>query len=124
MLEHEELTGKIIAAAVKVHSVLGPGLLESVYEVCITHELTKMGLSVVRQKEIPIQYEDVMLESGFRADLIVEGKVIVELKAVDKLVPVNEAQLMTYLRLSGLRVGLLMNFNQIRVTDNMVRRIL
>ena len=123
MLLHEELTGKVIEAAVKVHRVLGPGLLESVYEVCMAHELAKMGLAVVRQKDIPIKYEDVELECGFRADLIVEGSVIVELKAAEKLVPVNEAQLMTYLRLSGLRVGLLMNFNQLRVTDNLVRRI-
>ena len=124
MLENEELTRKIIAAAVQVHSILGPGLLESVYETCMAYELAKMGLHVVRQKDIPIKYEEVILESGFRADLIVEGTVIVELKAIEKTAPIHEAQLMTYLRLSGLRVGLLMNFNQIRVTDNILRRVI
>ena len=123
MLEQEELTGKIIECAIKVHRKLGPGLLESVYEVCLAYELTKAGLGVVRQKDIPIKYDEVELESGFRADLIVEGSVIVELKAIDKLAPVHEAQLLTYQRLSGLRIGLLFNFNQTRVTDNMLRRV-
>ncbi len=123
MLEQEELTGKIIECVIKVHRKLGPGLLESVYEVCLAYELTKAGLSIVRQKDIPIKYDDVELESGFRADLIVENAVIVELKSIDKFAPVHEAQLLTYMRLSGLRVGLLFNFNQTRVTDNMLRRV-
>ncbi len=123
VLEQEELTGKIIECAIKVHRKLGPGLLESVYEVCLAYELTKAGLSVVRQKDIPIKYDDVELETGFRADLIVEGAVIVELKSIEKFAPVHEAQLLTYMRLSGLRVGLLFNFNQTRVTDNMLRRV-
>lgn len=123
MLEQEELKGKIIECAIKVHRKLGPGLLESVYEVCLAYELTKAGLSVVRQKDIPLKYDDVELESGFRADLIVGGAVIVELKSIDKFAPVHEAQLLTYMRLSGLRVGLLFNFNQTRVTDNMLRRV-
>ncbi|CAG0961524.1 hypothetical protein PHYC_00753 [Phycisphaerales bacterium] len=122
-LLHEELTGKIIQSALKVHSALGPGLLESVYEHCPAHELTKLGLSVRRQVDIPIVYDGEPLDAGFRADLIVEGVVLLELKAIDKLAPIHEAQLLTYLRLSGIHVGLLFNFNQLRVTDNMIRRV-
>lgn len=124
MLLHEELTGKTIGAAVKVHSALGPGLLESVYEICLAHELVKLGLTVQRQVEIPIRYDNILIDGGFRADLIVEGVVIVELKAVEKVVPIHEAQLMTYLRLSGIRAGLLLNFNQLRVTENLIRRVI
>lgn len=124
MLEHEQLTEKIISAAIKVHSALGPGLLESVYEICMAHELSKLNLRVRRQVEVPIRYDGILLESGFRADLIIEEAVVVELKAVEKIAPIHEAQLMTYLRLSGIRIGLLMNFNQLRVTDRMIRRIL
>lgn len=124
MLMHEELTQKIIGAAIKVHSALGPGLLESVYEVCLAHELAKLGLAVQRQVDVPIRYDSVLLDAGFRAYIIVEGVVIVELKAVEKVIPIHEAQLMTYLRLSGIRAGLLLNFNQLRITDNMIRRVI
>lgn len=123
-LMHQELTEKIIGAAIRVHSALGPGLLESVYEACLAHELAKLGLSVQRQVEVPIRYDNILIDAGFRADIIVEGVVIVELKAIEKVHPVHEAQLMAYLRLSGIRAGLLLNFNQVRVTDNMIRRVI
>ncbi|MBY0261920.1 MAG: GxxExxY protein [Phycisphaerales bacterium] len=124
MLVDEALTERIIGAAVKVHKALGPGLLESVYEVCLAYELSRGGLGVERQLDVPVVYEGVRLDTGFRADLVVERKVVVELKAVDKIVPIQEAQLLTHLRLTGVKVGLLMNFNQLRVTDNLIRRVL
>lgn len=104
----------IIGAAYKVHSALGPGLLESAYEVCLEYELIKMGYKVERQKPLPIIYDEIELDAGYRIDLLVEDCVIVELKAVIEMIPLYKAQLMTYLKLSELRLGLLMNFN---VTD-------
>lgn len=124
MLESRTTTEQIIASAIKVHSTLGPGLLESVYEHCLAYELTSRGLAIERQKPIAIQYASQTLDAGFRADLVVEQRVIVELKCVDKLAPIHEAQLLTYLRLSGIKVGLLFNFNQLRVTEGMIRRVL
>jgi len=104
----------IIGAAYKVHSGLGPGLLESAYEVCLEYELIKVGYKVERQKPLPIIYEQIELDTGYRIDLLVEDSVIIELKAVSEMIPLYKAQLMTYLKLSELRLGLLMNFN---VTD-------
>jgi GxxExxY protein len=104
----------IIGAAYKVHSALGPGLLESAYEVCLEYELIKMGYKVERQKPLPVIYDEIELDAGYRIDLLVEDCVIVELKAVLEMIPLYKAQLMTYLKLSELRLGLLMNFN---VTD-------
>lgn len=106
-----ELTGKIIGAAIKVHRRLGPGLLESAYEACLAHELQNSGLNLVRQKPVPVIYEGIKLDCGFRADLVVEGRVAVELKAKDELHPVDYAQLLSHLRLLDLRVGLLINFH-------------
>ncbi|MBX3389657.1 MAG: GxxExxY protein [Phycisphaeraceae bacterium] len=120
---HSELTGKIISAAVAVHDELGPGLLESAYEACLCFELMNRGLSVRRQVDIPIIYRETHLECGYRADIVVENSVIVEAKSVEAIAPIHEAQLLTYLRLSGIRVGLLINFNQLRVTDHLIRRI-
>jgi GxxExxY protein len=120
---HKDLTEKIIGAAIEVHRVLGPGLLESCYEACLAYELTRMGLSVRRQVDLPVQYKEVTVDCGFRIDLIVEDKVIVELKAVDKLIPIHEAQLMTHLRLSGRRVGLLINLNVTVLVNGVKRRI-
>ncbi len=105
-----ELTETIIGCAIEVHRALGPGLLESVYEECLCYELQLKNLYFERQKILPIAYKDVKLESGYRLDLIVEGKVIVELKCVEKLMPVHEAQIMTYLRLTKIKTGLLINF--------------
>ena len=109
-----QITYEIIGAAYKVHSELGPGLLESAYEVCLEYELLKKGFKVERQKPLPVIYEDVKLDAGYRIDLLVEDAVIVELKAVEEIAPIHQAQIMTYLKLSELKLGLLMNFN---VTD-------
>ncbi len=104
----------IIGCAYKVHSALDPGLLESTYEVCLMHELVDEGLKVEQQKSLPVVYNDIKLDAGYRIDLLVEGEIIVELKAVDAIADIHKAQLLTYLKLSGKEVGLLMNFN---VTD-------
>jgi GxxExxY protein len=117
-----DITGAIIGAAMKVHQTLGPGLLESAYEVCVAHELTKLGLRVERQKPIPVVYDQVHLECGFRADLLVEGQVIAELKAKEALHPIDDAQLLSHLRLLNLRVGLLINFH-VPILKDGIRRL-
>ena len=104
-------TESIIGAAIEVHRALGPGLLESAYEACLAFELTGRGLKVDQQKPLPVLYCDVKLDCGYRLDLLVEGMVIVEVKAVDRLAPIHQAQLLSYLKLSGCKVGLLINFN-------------
>jgi GxxExxY protein len=114
MLELNQITYEIIGAAYHVHAVLGPGLLESTYEVCLEYELLKRGFKVERQKPLPVVYDGIKLDAGYRIDLLVEDAVIIEVKAVDELAPIHQAQLMTYLKLSKLKLGLLMNFN---VTD-------
>ncbi len=124
MLLEEELTAKIIGAAIEVHRALGPGLLESVYEECLSHELRLRGIPFSRQVPLPLVYKGVLLEAGCRVDLVVSETVIVELKAAERLLPVHEAQLLTYLRLSGLRVGLLINFNVSVLKTGIVRRVL
>jgi GxxExxY protein len=121
---HEEPTGKIIGAAVEVHRVLGPGLLESAYEACMCHELHLRGLEFARQVALPVRYKDVLLDCGYRFDLVVADSIIVELKCVEAILPVHEAQLMTYLRLSGKKVGLLINFYVPVLKDGIVRRAL
>ena len=124
MLVHERLTEQVIGAAIRVHQALGPGLLESAYEACLAHELAQQSLSFERQVEIPIVYEGCSLDCGFRIDLLVQDKVVVELKAIQKLMPIHEAQLMTYRRLSGKKVGLLINFNVLRLKDGIMCRVL
>ncbi len=119
-----ELTHEIIGAAIEVHRTLGPGLLESTYEECTARELTLRGLSFERQKPLPIVYKDVKLECGYRVDLLVEGRVVVELKSAGALAPVHEAIVLTYLRLSGLRIGPLINFNVAVLKDGIKRFIL
>jgi GxxExxY protein len=111
MLIENELTGKIIGAAIEVHRHLGPGLLESVYEECLAFELIDQGLEVERQLELPVLYKGRELNVGFRIDLMVNQLVVVELKAVQQLEKIHEAQLLTYLRMANKKVGLLMNFN-------------
>ncbi len=118
-----ELMEAIIGAAMTVHSELGPGLLESAYEACLEFELSRQGLHVKRQKPLPIVYQDVELDAGYRVDLLVEGRVIVEIKAVEVLAPIHEAQLLSYLKLSGCHVGLLLNFNVIWLKDGIRRMI-
>lgn len=105
------LTEKIIGAAIRVHKELGPGLLESAYEACLVHELTEIGLGLERQKALPVVYKRIRLDCGYRLDLVVEKKVVVELKSVGKIEPVHMAQMLSYLKLSGCKVGLLINFN-------------
>ncbi len=107
----EEVTGKIIDAAMNVHSALGPGLLESAYEACLLFELHKKGLKAEKQVALPVIYEDVKIDVGYRIDLLVEDVVIVELKSVESVLPIHQAQLISYLKLSGRKVGLLINFN-------------
>jgi GxxExxY protein len=108
---HRELTEAIIGAAITVHRELGPGLLESVYEKCLAFELADRGLSVTTQKEIPVRYKNLTFDCSFRADLIVENKVLLELKSIDQLSPIHTSQVITYLKLTGLRTALLINFN-------------
>jgi len=106
-----ELTGKVIGAAIEVHKALGPGLLESAYEECLSHEFVLKAMRFERQKPLPVEYKGVKLDCGYRLDLVVENRLIVELKACDSLLPIYDAQLLTYLRLSNIKVGLLINFN-------------
>ena len=123
-LLYEELTGSILRCAYKVHSALGPGLLESAYEECLHYELDKIGLNAIKQKPKPLVYEDKKLDLGYRIDLMIDGKVIIEVKSVDALNPVHLAQLMTYLKLSGCRIGFLINFNVESLKDGIKRVIL
>ncbi len=109
--EVNQLTEVIIGAAIEVHRHLGPGLLESTYEICLAYELERLGLLVERQKQLSVRYKEIMLNQGYRIDLLVNELVIVELKAVDTILPVHEAQLLSYLKHSGCKVGLLFNFN-------------
>lgn len=122
-MELNDLTYKIIGCVYKVHSELGPGLLESSYETCLEYELLKAGLTVERQKALPIIYDELKLEAGYRIDLLVNTLVILELKAVDEIAPIHTAQLMTYLKLSGLKLGLLLNFN-VKQMKQGIRRII
>lgn len=119
-----QVSGQIVDAAFRVHSQLGPGLLESVYEACLIYELRKRQLKVAAQVELPVVYDNTRLNTGFRLDLLVEQSVIVELKAVEAIIPVHKAQLLTYLKLSGYRVGLLINFNVPLIKQGIQRFIL
>jgi GxxExxY protein len=121
-IENDALTEKIIGAAIQVHRELGPGLLESAYETCLCHELSLSNLKVERQKVIPIFYKGIKLESGYRLDLVVEGLVLVEIKAVSELLPIHEAQLLSYLKQVGGGRGLLINFN-VKLLRNGLRRL-
>lgn len=118
-----ELTHAIIGAAIDVHKHLGPGLLESAYEECLAHELGLRNLRVERQKAVPVVYKETKLECGYRLDLLVEGQIVVELKSVEHLGPIHEAIMLTYLRLSGHRLGLLINFN-VSVLKDGIRRFI
>ena len=124
MLLEEDLTSEIIAAAIDVHRALGPGLLESVYEECLCRELQLRGIVFERQVDLPIVYKGIRLREGFRIDIFVERRIVLELKAVDRVLPIHEAQLLTYLRLSKSRVGLLLNFNVVAMRHGVVRRVL
>jgi GxxExxY protein len=121
-MELNRVTEGIIGAAMEVHKALGPGLLESAYESCLVYELTQRGFKVERQKALPLNYRGVHLDCGYRLDLLVEDAVIVELKAIDGMTPLHEAQVLSYLKLSGCKVGLLINFN-VRTLVTGIRRI-
>jgi len=120
----DEVARAVVDAAFRVHSKLGPGLLESVYEVCMEYEMKKRGLEVKRQIVLPVVYDEVRLDAGLRLDMLVDGRVIVELKAVEQMVPVFEAQLLTYLKLTNHRLGFLINFNVAVIKDGIKRMVL
>jgi GxxExxY protein len=120
-MEPNDLTHAIIGAAIEVHRRLGPGLLESAYRVCLTYELRKRGFEVQEEKPVPVIYDDVKLECGFRADLLVNGQVVVELKAKSEIHPVDKAQTLSHLRLLRLRFGLLINFHEEKLVDGVHR---
>ena len=120
-MDINELSNKIIGAAIEVHKALGPGLLESAYEECMCHELTLRSLSYERQKPLPIIFKRKKLDCGYRLDIVVEKTIILELKSCEKIEPIHKAQLLTYLKLSGLHLGLLLNFNTALMRDGIVR---
>ncbi len=120
-MSEDEIAQKVLDAAFHIHRELGPGLLESVYEAVMARELTRIGLSVTRQQAVPIRFEGMQFDEGFRADLVVDGLVIVELKSIEKLQPVHGKQLLTYLKLMDLRLGLLINFNEALLKDGIKR---
>jgi GxxExxY protein len=119
-----ELTERVIGLAIKLHRRLGPGLLESVYEECLCFELEQAGIADRRQVPVPVVYERVTLEAGFRADIVVKQELILEIKAIERLLPVHEAQLLTYLKMGGYRVGPLLNFNAARLKDGLRRFVM
>ena len=122
-MENESLTGEVIGAAIEVHKTLGPGLLESAYEECLCREFDLKRLSYERQKELPVEYKGVKLDCSYRLDIVVAKSVILELKACESLEPIHEAQLLTYLRLTGIKTGLLINFNVPVLRDGIKRLV-
>ena len=122
-LHINEITGRIVNSAMRVHSILGPGLLESAYQSCLAHELTNRGLAVATQVPLPVVYDGLKLEVGYRIDLVVERRVVVEVKSVESIHPIHEAQLLSYIRLSGIPVGLLINFNVVHLRDGIKRMV-
>ncbi|MEP7326206.1 MAG: GxxExxY protein [Gemmatimonadota bacterium] len=119
-----QLTGLIIGCAMKVHTRLGPGLLENSYHACLAHELVNAGLEVDSQVALPLFYGDVQLDVGYRVDMIVSDLVVVEIKSVERVIPIHEAQLLTYLKLSNKEIGLILNFNVRKLTDGITRKIM
>ena len=122
-MEHNDIGTIIVDSAVQLHQALGPGLLESVYEVLLTHRLTSQGLKVERQAKIPIEFDGVTFDEGFCADLIVDDKVIIELKSVERVTPAHKKQLLTYLKLTGMKLGYLLNFGEALMKDGITRTI-
>ena len=123
-MQLDDLSHRVIACALEVHRHLGPGLLESAYEECLAYELEQAGFAIERQKPLRVTYKGVQLDCGYRLDLLIEGRLIVELKTVEKLLPIHEAQLLTYLRLARMPVGLLMNFNATVLKEGLRRMVL
>ena len=122
--QQDPRTAAIIGAAIEVHRQLGPGLLESAYEHCLCHELHLCGIPFICQVDLPVSYKGLKLDCGYKINLVVNDEVIVELKSVERILPVHEAQLLTYLKLSGKKVGLLINFNSSLLTQGIIRRVL
>jgi GxxExxY protein len=119
----DQVTGRVVSAAIRVHSRIGPGLLESSYEACLRYELTRCGLTVASQVPVPLIYDEVKLDVGYRIDLLVENEVVIEIKALEATQPVHEAQLLSHMRLSGRRVGFLMNFHVKLMKDGITRMV-
>ena len=124
IMEFDELSGKVIGCALEVHKQLGPGLLESAYERCLSCELLCAGITHETQKQLPIDYKGTKLDCGYRVDLFVDDKLIVELKAIEKILPIHEAQILTYMKLAGVKTGLLINFNVAKLKDGIKRFVL
>jgi GxxExxY protein len=122
-MEIEEIATRIVDAAIKVHTVLGPGLMESAYQKCIAYELNKDGLTVECEVVLPIVYENINIDGGYRIDMIVQGAVIIENKTVDKLMPIHEAQLLTYLKMKNCKLGFILNWNVPRMKDGIKRMV-
>ena len=123
-MEFDELSNKVIGCAIEVHKRLGPGLLESAYERCLSFELLCANIRHDIQKELPIDYKKIKLDCGYRIDMLIENGLIIELKSADRILPIHEAQLLTYMKLSGIKIGLLINFNVCRLKDGIKRFVL
>ena len=122
-MTENEIGEAVLGAAMKVHSAVGPGLLESVYETCLTHELRKQGFDVQRQVALPVEYDGQHIDSGFRLDILVAEKVVVEVKAVERTAPIHTAQVLTYLKLGRFKLGYLLNFNVVHMRDGIKRLV-
>ena len=122
-MTEEEIGRALIGAALKVHSALGPGLLESAYEACLLYEIEKQGINGRRQVQIPVRYENLTIDNGYRIDLLIGGLVVVELKAVEAILPVHRSQLLSYLRLGGFKLGYLLNFNVAHMREGIIRLV-
>jgi len=123
-MEFDDLSNRVIGCAIEVHRNLGPGLLESTYEQCFAHELKVARIPFKLQHPLPVEYKGLHLDCGYRIDLLVDNSLIVELKSVDKVLPIHKAQILTYLKLSGIKIGLLMNFNVKYLKDGIIRMVL
>jgi GxxExxY protein len=123
-VDFEEISNKVIGCAIEVHRILGPGLLESAYEQSLAREMYLSGISFEVQLPLPVEYKGIRLDCGYRIDLLIEDKLIVELKSVEKILPIHEAQILTYMKLANIKVGLLINFNAVRLKDGIKRFVL
>jgi GxxExxY protein len=123
-MEFDDLSNRVIGCAIEVHRHLGPGLLESAYEQCLAHELSRNNIAFQLQLAQPVRYKDVLLDCGYRIDVLVENQLIIELKSVEKLLGIHEAQLLTYMKLAEIKIGLLMNFNIIKLKEGIMRFVL
>jgi len=120
-MEFDELSRKVIGLSIEVHRELGPGLLENTYKQCLAYELSQAGINFKIEVELPVKYKNILISCGYRIDLLIEDTLIIELKSVDKILPIHEAQLLTYMKLSGIKTGLLINFNELLLKDGIKR---